>query len=105
MEAYDPVTDRWITRARMPTGRRAFLVGRLNGRFQAMGGEATGTGSGTYAENEEYDPSTDTWKPIQPMPLPRHGGVAATVDGWVYTVGGGPASGSSYSAVNDVFAF
>ena len=89
----------------MPTGRRAMMVGTLNGRAQIMGGEASGVGDGTFPQNEEYDPVTDTWRSLRPMLTPRHGAVAGTIGGVIYVIAGGPSSGSSYSDLNEAFAF
>ena len=86
----------------MPTGRRAMVVGTLNGRAQLMGGEITSTG-GSFAANEEYDPQTNSWTLLAPMPTPRHGAVAGTVNGVVYVVGGGPEGGTSYANTDEAF--
>ncbi len=102
MEAYDPDTDTWVNRGSMPTGRRAMVVGKLNGRAQVIGGERTSSG-GTFSANEEYNPKTNGWRKLAPMLTGRHGAVAGTIDGVVYVAGGGPNGGSSYTNVNEAF--
>jgi glucose/arabinose dehydrogenase/N-acetylneuraminic acid mutarotase len=103
-EMYDPATNSWIPKAPMPTGRRTFMVGYLNSRFQVMGGEATPAG-GAFPQNEEYDPVTDTWRSLRDMRTPRHGGAAGTIAGQVFVAGGGVKGGFSVSNVNEVFEF
>ncbi len=102
---YDPATNTWVGRSSMPTGRRTMAVGTLNGRAQLMGGEASGTGSGTFPQNEEYDPATNSWRPLKSMPTPRHGMAAGTIDGVVYVAGGGAYSGSSFTNIVEAFSF
>ena len=38
VEAYDPVSNTWTTRASMPTGRSGLGVGVVNGVLYAVGG-------------------------------------------------------------------
>ena len=102
VEALDPATGVWTTRAPMPTGRRTMVVGTLNGRAQVTGGERASDGS-TFAQNEEYDAATNSWRPLTAMLTPRHGAAYGTISGVVYAAGGGPISGSSFSAVNEAF--
>ena len=101
---YDPAADTWIPRAPMPTGRRTFTVGTLDGRAQVMGGERTVSGE-TFFQNEEYDPVTNTWRALVPMVTPRHGTASGTIDGVVYVVGGGPTAGTSFPNVNEAFTY
>lgn len=101
VEMYDPATNMWKARASMPTGRRAMVVGTLDGRAQVMGGERTSTG-GAFPANEEYDPATNSWITRAPMLTPRHGAVAGTINGIVYVAGGGSQVGS-YTNVNEAF--
>ena len=103
-ERFDPATNDWDDMAPMITGRRTFAVGRLNGRFQAMGGEPTPSG-GAFVQNEEYDPETDTWRSLRNMKTGRHGSAAGTVDGIVYVIGGGAKAGFAVTDLNEAFTF
>jgi N-acetylneuraminic acid mutarotase len=39
VEAYDPVTNTWITEATMPTARYGLAAGVINGKLYAIGGD------------------------------------------------------------------
>lgn len=106
MEMYDPATGAWTAKASMPTGRRTFSVGLVNGRIQVIGGEQnSNTTTGVFAQNEEYDPVTDTWRGLTAAPVPKHGAATATIGDRVYVIGGGVTSGSSYSSSVEVLSF
>jgi N-acetylneuraminic acid mutarotase len=104
VEMYDPATNEWTPRAAMPTGRRTFAVGTLDGRAQVMGGERTVTGE-TFIQNEEYDPVSNSWRVLEQMVTARHGTAAGTINGFVYVVGGGPTAGTSFTTVNEAFTY
>src|SRR5436190_665394 len=42
VEAYDPATDRWVSRAAMPTARSGLGAAFLGGRIYAIGGLSAG---------------------------------------------------------------
>src|ERR1044071_5718360 len=65
VEAYDPLTDTWTSKASMPTARGDFGVGVINGVLYAVGGQDS---SGALATVEAYDPLTDTWTTKTSMP-------------------------------------
>ena len=104
VEMYDPATNEWTPRAAMPTGRRTFAVGTLEGRAQVMGGERTVTGE-TFIQNEEYDPVSNSWRVLEQMVTARHGTASGTINGFVYVVGGGPTAGTSFTTVNEAFTY
>ncbi|HEV2349959.1 MAG TPA: kelch repeat-containing protein [Terriglobia bacterium] len=90
VEAYDPVTDAWSTKAPMPTPRAYFAVAAVDGIIYAIGG-ATNTGV-TYPNStrairtvDAYDTATNTWSPRAPLPYLTGGEqVACVIDGIIY---------------------
>jgi len=85
VEAYDPTTDTWTTKAPMPTPRNSLTIGVMNGILYAVGG---GNSSGFLGTVEAYDPSADTWTTETSMPTARAGLEAGVVNGTLYAVGG-----------------
>jgi energy-converting hydrogenase Eha subunit A len=83
VEAYDPASDTWTTRASLlPTPRQGLGAAVVDGILYAVGGY----GSGGVVE--AYDPATDTWTTKAPMPTPRWDLGVAAVNGIIYAVGG-----------------
>jgi hypothetical protein len=66
VEAYDPTSDTWTSKASMPTSRYALGVAVVNGILYAVGGHNTNIGS--LATVEAYDPVSDTWTSKASMP-------------------------------------
>jgi N-acetylneuraminic acid mutarotase len=88
---YDPATDRWQSRAPMPTPRGAMAVAVLDGRLYAIGGERQRGARPGYDPLDEvaaYDPQTDTWEMLAPMRFPREHLMAGAANGRVYAIGG-----------------
>ena len=85
LEAYDPATDMWATKADMPTGRDWVGVGVVNGILYAVGGYGRNT---ERQELEAYNPGTDTWTSKTPMPTPRSAPGVGVINGILYVVGG-----------------
>jgi N-acetylneuraminic acid mutarotase len=84
VEAYDPATNTWSTKAPMPTPRVWTSAGVVNGIIYVVGG-ANGPGVATV---EAYDPATNTWSTKTAMPSPRLGLAAGVLDGVLYAIGG-----------------
>jgi hypothetical protein len=59
--------------------------------------------AGTFNQVEAYDARSNGWGSHPPMPTARHGLGAVAVGGKIYVVSGGPASGDSVSAANEIF--
>jgi len=68
VQAYDPATDTWTTRAPMSTARYGSAAATINGLIYVVGGIQDVYMLGTL---EVYDPVTDTWTTKAPMPTPR----------------------------------
>jgi len=90
VEAYDPLTDTWTTRAPMPTPRAAAGVAEVNGLIYVVGGSSSRSPvpGGHVRTVEAYDPVTDTWTTKAAMPTPRYGFALAEANGVLYAVGG-----------------
>ncbi len=93
VESYDPSSDRWSERARLPTARSGGAAAVFAGMLFYMGGERGG--AGTFAQNEAYDPAHDTWRAFAPLPSGRHGTGAAVIGDALYLPAGGPVDGGS----------
>jgi N-acetylneuraminic acid mutarotase len=87
LEAFDPASNTWSTKAPMPTARDFLAVAVVNGMLYAMGG-STGTGQPWTDVVESYDPSTDTWTTRAPMLGAQKGGAAVASGGAIYVIGG-----------------
>src|SRR5215471_7971346 len=89
VEMYDPATDRWIPRDKMPTRRSAIGNGVYNGKIVAVGGEFQDrTQFSAYKAAEVYDPALNTWNILPSMPHPRHGVAVGVVGNRLYAVSG-----------------
>jgi N-acetylneuraminic acid mutarotase len=99
----------WVSRAAMPTARRALAVGVANGSVYAFGGaNASGTVLRTV---QAYSPSSNAWTTKASLPAPRQGGNGAvTITGTVYLPGGEDAAGAltrtlyAYSVATNVWS-
>ena len=83
VEAYDPVTDTWTTKTRMPVERYWPAASAINGMLYVVGGDG-GEGKTVAA----YDPATDTWSTAGSVPTERSNLGAGVVNGVLYAVGG-----------------
>ena len=102
VEAYDPTSNTWNSRAPMPTPRRAHAIGVVNGVLYAVGGLANGSFVNTV---EAYDPTTDRWTTKAPMPTPRAHSAVGVVNGILYVVGGCLTGPCSQQALGTVEAY
>lgn len=87
VEAYDPVTNTWTTKAPMPTPRSMLAVGVVNGILYAVGGQSA---TGSFNVVEAYNPATNTWTTKAPMPesYGRSALAIGVLNGMLYAVGG-----------------
>ena len=88
VEAYDPVSDAWTTKASMLVGRDIPSVAALSGALYVLGGLNGSSGLAGLASVEAYDPVSDMWTPRTSMPTARWGLGAAALNGRLYAVGG-----------------
>jgi N-acetylneuraminic acid mutarotase len=110
VEMYDPATDMWSVRARMPTARSAIGAGVYNNQILVPGGEGQDQRLlAAFREVEAYDPAVNRWQILPSMPHPRHGLAVGVIGNRLYTVSGdgqSAASGIEHSAVafNEILA-
>ncbi|WP_372619682.1 Kelch repeat-containing protein [Falsiroseomonas sp.] len=84
---YDPATDSWAEKARLPRGANHVGVVAHAGRIYAFGGF---NNQNRAADDLAfvYDVAADRWDRIAPMPRPRGAGALAVVDGKIHHIGG-----------------
>jgi N-acetylneuraminic acid mutarotase len=98
VEAYDPATNAWTTRAPLPTPRAGLAVVVVDGILYAIGGLACqppagqpcvgGSPLAAVATVEAYAPATNSWTTRASLPTPRVYLAAAAIDGAIYAIGG-----------------
>ena len=103
VEMYDPATDLWMPRARMPTARSAIGAGVYNNQILVAGGEGQDQRFlAAFKAVEAYDPALNRWQILPSMPRPRHGLAVGAIGNRLYTVSGDGQSagnGIDHSAV------
>ena len=90
-EVYDPATDKWATKAPMPTPRADLCASVVNGTIYCIGGKKYWGVEESYQElnvTEVYDPASNSWTKKSPMPIPVLGCTSAVLDGKIYVIGG-----------------
>ena len=90
VEAYDPLTDTWSRKKKMPISRIYFGLGVVAGNVYLIGG-TTGLGDGQEQRMDRvdiYDPATNTWVKGPKMPTRRDPGGVAVVSTRIYVIGG-----------------
>lgn len=98
VHVYDPATDTWTEKARLPRGANHVGVATLGDRIYAFGGfNNQNRGADTLAF--AYDIAADRWSPIAPMPRPRGAGALAVVDGKIHHIGGASEPESERASV------
>ena len=87
VEAYDPATDTWTTKADMPTTANCYLSASavVDGIIYVIGGSA---GNEALSFVEAYDPAADMWTRKADMPTARYSPAACVVDGQIHVFGG-----------------
>jgi N-acetylneuraminic acid mutarotase len=110
VEMYDPTTNMWTAREKMPTRRSAMGWGVYNNHIIVAGGEYQDRQLfAAYRATEAYDASLNRWQILPSMPHPRHGFTGGVIGNRFYAVSGdaqSAASGIEHSAIgfNDALA-
>jgi PKD repeat protein/RNA polymerase subunit RPABC4/transcription elongation factor Spt4 len=84
VEAYDPITNTWVTKAPLPVAiRGACGTMGVDGKIYVFGGLQS------ISTTQIYDPATDTWSLGTNMPTNQWAaGAAAAPNGLIYVIGG-----------------
>ena len=99
---YDPETNRFSTRRRMPRARGAGGVATHAGKIYYAGGLNDGRAVRWF---DVYDPKRDSWSRLPDMPRPRDHFQAVVLGGKLYAIGGRDSElGKEYSET-DAFDF
>ncbi len=102
-EMYDPATDLWTVRDKMPTRRSAMGATVYNGKIIVPGGEFQDRRQlAAFKAVEMYDPAVNRWQILPSMPHPRHGLAIGVIGDRLYAVSGDGQSagnGIAHSAV------
>ena len=96
------VTNSWVTKPSMPTGRFGPVTATVNGVIYAIGGRNADV---ILANVESYNPTLTlfSWKAKAALPAPRAwSSGAATINGKIYVPGG---VGADFGATNTLFLY
>jgi hypothetical protein len=89
LTVYDPVLDKFTTKAAMPAGAALGVTGVIGGKLYVLAG-VTGSCSCTVTRRlYRYDPASNTWTTLRPAPAAHVGGAAGVIRGKFYVAGGG----------------
>lgn len=111
VEEYDPATDAWSLKARIPTARSAVAWGTYRDRIYVAGGEFQDDRlMATFRALEAYHPPTNSWSILPRMPIPRHGLAGAVIGNRLHLVSGDVQSAgipgvNVHSDSHDAFEF
>jgi len=100
VEAYDPTTKTWTTKAPLPVPTYGMSAITRDGIIYGIGGVV---GTGTQVSTVyRYDPSTDVWTQVSSMNGPRNTPALGHVDNTIVVSGGFPfADNEGYSVSGD----
>jgi N-acetylneuraminic acid mutarotase len=85
VEAYDPVTDSWTTKADVPFAEFSSAAVGAGGFIYVIGG---GNFNGESPAVQRYDPVTNTWTRVKDLELAVSGKAAAAFNGHIFAMGG-----------------
>lgn len=91
VEAYDPATDTWVNRAKMPTRRSGVRVAVVRDAIYAIGGGGwpqLGAGGPFLTVIEKYDPKINRWERKNGMPDLRLAFSTVVLDDVIHLIGG-----------------
>jgi N-acetylneuraminic acid mutarotase len=88
---YNPATDKWATRKKMPEPAHHVMVAVWQNKIYVFGGFVRPANVAAWqpiADAWVYDPAADSWQELAPMPTPRGAGEAVELGGKIYVIGG-----------------
>ncbi len=91
VEAYNPATDTWVKRAKMPTRRSGVKAAIVRDGLYAIGGGGwpqVGAGGPFLTVIEEYNPKINRWKKKNEMPELRLSFSTVVLDDVIHLIGG-----------------
>src|SRR5439155_21866399 len=95
VEAYDPSTNSWTTRASMPTARRHLAAVAASDGYNQLNYVFGRDNNGKVPTVEAYNPITNKWTTKASMPTARQELAAVRgSDGRIYVFGGDSGNGS-----------
>jgi N-acetylneuraminic acid mutarotase len=97
-EEYDLATEKWTSKASMPTPRIVFATAVYQNKIYCIGGK---TAEGFTAVNEAYDPEIDSWVTKTSMPTARGWLTANIVNKKIYVISG--TSNEVYDPITDTW--
>ena len=92
VEAYDPASSSWSTKASMPTATSSQSAAVQNGIIYVIGGYAKGART---ADFESFNPATDTWIAEAPLAVAKSLPTAGLLRSTIVAAGGLTNSGTS----------
>jgi N-acetylneuraminic acid mutarotase len=109
VEAYDPVTDSWTTRAPMPQARSHFAYGVANGVIYAAGGIGTNASgcntAGVCGNVYAYHPAANVWTTRTSLATVRYTPAGGGIGSLFYAAGGLTSPGSGTYSLSTVEAY
>lgn len=103
VEAYDPPTDTWSTKAPAPSARYQQGGALINGLLYVVGGQ--GYLAQELATLEFYNSVTDEWGTATAMPTASVGPSVAVINNVLYAAGGSYGAGSNTALRNALYAY
>jgi N-acetylneuraminic acid mutarotase len=103
MTEYDPQTNKWRERARVPEGRTHEGIAVLDGKIYVAGGFAGGRHTLPSSGVHAYDPATDQWRTLPPLSWLRGSVALAAVGGKIHSIGGRVMGEEETIATHEVY--
>jgi N-acetylneuraminic acid mutarotase len=87
LDVYNPASNTWATKARLPGIESGMAAAVLNGKLFLVGGYGRAS-EGALDNVDAYNPMTNMWMAKAPLPVGSNNGAAATVGGRIFYVAG-----------------